>query len=755
MNFQPEIQTPNSAQFHRSDDNYLLISNRNINSPIELKDDTNENEFLLPELEINDDLKSSQNEREADLAMYEYVHNMTSEDFQTHSSRNPDADMTQIDPEPVIADSYSLSEKVIAAVETMKPENESKHTASVEVEIDQTHHTEIHEIAPKDEIVHKSDMAINKKNLVGEEFSTQCISKTIEQNINARQNDCALILTKSLRGTREKKNEMKSDNVMVNNTSTTEYSEVEEYSWRYCIVGNCDKGYRNTTKENGNFKHHVLSHYYRKLQASILRKHGIRIPKDQKRYQFSCQFKKCKLKGQRDRITLLRHYAFAHGCLINDTHCTTKKLEGRLSNVSPSNTIFPTFVPKRIKSELTDKKDMSNDNSNSGAKITKALSIELFRLCETSINQKCKDSKSEEKRQKYRDQVDANSLVNESVKVSDSEDVIYMNKPANQSYLKDLDEDKILMNSDTICTTSRKRKIGIALTEIDENECGTNKSEKENQTDRNESSMELSFGEGDEMETTDRMAEDDSGLLLLQYEDNGPEKEIAGKKENLFSLKQMTGMNNPEKQEKEDGPFSIAPQDKDQYIKMMEIKYNRQIEIFKSKLEEQRRLENERFLQMVKEESELRKAEEIAKLELHYRDELKKINERHEEDINERNVQIAEKDTVISNLLDKIKEKDAIIEEKDRIVDERDATISSHLNEMRRRHMIYDIMRDDMKKELEKKDCDIKILTEESRVKDLEIEEKDANITILRAQRNRLQNANLTSCSPKHIKDPT
>ena len=60
-----------------------------------------------------------------------------------------------------------------------------------------------------------------------------------------------------------------------------------------------------------------------------------------------------------------------------------------------------------------------------------------------------------------------------------------------------------------------------------------------------------------------------------------------------------------------------------------------------------------------------------------------------------------------------------------------------------------------MKKELEKKDCDIKTLTDENRVKDLEIEEKDANIEILRAQRNRLQNANLTSFSPNHKKEPT
>ena len=73
MNFQPEIQTPNLTQFRRSDDNNLLMSNRNIDSSIELKDDTNEKEFLLPDLEINDDLKSSQTDREADLAMYEYV----------------------------------------------------------------------------------------------------------------------------------------------------------------------------------------------------------------------------------------------------------------------------------------------------------------------------------------------------------------------------------------------------------------------------------------------------------------------------------------------------------------------------------------------------------------------------------------------------------------------------------------------------------------------------------------------------------
>ena len=749
MNSQPEIQTPNLTQLHRSDDNYLLMYNRNINSSIEFKDDTNENELLLPELEIDNDVKSPQTEREADMAMYEYVHNMTSADFQTHSCNNPDADMTQIDPEPVIADSYSISDELITAVEAMKPENKSKHTASVEVEIDQTHHTDVHEIAPKNEIVHKSGIAINEKNLVETDFSSQCNSETIEQNMNARQNNCALISTKPLRGTREKKNEMQSHNVMESNTSTTEYSAVEEYSWRYCMVGNCDKGYRNTTKENRNFKHHVLSHYYRKLPASIFRKHGIRIPKDQKRYEFSCQFKNCKLKGQRDRITLLRHYAFAHGCLVNDTHCTSKKLEGRLSNVPPSNNVSSTIVPKRIKLELNDKKDISNDKSDSGGKITKALSIELCRLSETSINQKCKDSKSEPNRQKYRDQVDANSFCNEITKLSDREDVTNIDKSTNQSHLEDLTEDKILMNSDMISTTTRKRKIDIASTQIDEIERETNKSEKENQNnqksvDRNESSMDMSFGEGDEMETMDRMVKDDCGLLLLQYEESQPEEENTVMKENISFLKQITGTKNPEEQEKENSQFSNASQDKVQYTKMMEMKFNRQIEAFKSKLEEQKNLKNERFLQMVKEELEIRKTEEIAKLELRYRDELKKNNEIHEEGMNEMNIQMAEKDTVIRNLLDKIKEKDALIEEKERTVKERDSTIRSHLSEI-----------DDMKKELEKKDCDIKTLTDENRVKDLEIEEKDANIEILRAQRNRLQNANLTSFSPNHKKEPT
>ena len=103
---------------------------------------------------------------------------MTSEDFQTHNCRNPDADMILTDPEPVIADSYSLSDKLIAAVGTMKPENERIHSASVQAEIDQTHPTEIHEIAPKDEIVHKKDIAINRKNLVDVDFSTQRNSKT-------------------------------------------------------------------------------------------------------------------------------------------------------------------------------------------------------------------------------------------------------------------------------------------------------------------------------------------------------------------------------------------------------------------------------------------------------------------------------------------------------------------------------------------------------------------------------------------------
>ena len=748
MNFQPDIQTPNSTQCHRSEDNYLLMSNRNINSSIETNDDTNENELLLPELELNDDLKSSQTEREADLAMYEYVHNMTSEDFQTHNCRNPDTDTILTDPEPDIADSFSLSDKLIAAVETMKPENKRTHAAFVEVEIDQTHHTEIHEITSKDEIVHKKDIAVNKKNLVDANFSTQSNSKTIKQSINALPNNCAFVSTKSLRGTREKKNEMKHDNVMVNNTSTTEYSAAEEYSWRYCIVGNCDKGYRNTTKQNINFKHHVLSHYYRKLQASILRKHGIRIPKDQRRYQFSCQFKKCKLKGQRDRITLLRHYAFAHDCLINDTHCTNKKLEGRLSNAPPLNTVFSTFVPKIIKSELTDKKDVLKDNPKSGGNITKALSIELFRLNETSINQKCKDAKSDQKRQKYQDQVDATSFGIESRQLSDREDVSNINKPTNKSHLEDFNQEKILMNCDSISTTSRKRKLDIASAQIDENEWGTNKSKKGNENnqqsvDRIESSRELSFGEGDEIETKNQMVEDDCGLLLLQYEENQSEEENTGKKENILCLKQMTSTKNPEEEEKENSIFSIASQDKVKCTKMMEMAFNRQIKTFKSKVEEQRRLRNEQFLQIMKEELEQRNTEKIAKLEFHYRDELKKTNERHDEDMNERNIQMAEKDTVIRNLLDKIKEKDAIIQEKDNIVEERDVTIKSYLSEI-----------DEMKKELEKKDCDIKTLTDENRVKDLEIEEKDANIEILRAQRNRLQNANLTSFSPNHKKEP-
>ena len=226
-----DIQISESTNSKCSNENDFLTTKKNLNILKELEDDSKENEFSHSNVEANEDFDRFSNEREADLAMYEYVHNMTTEDFKPSNYAFPHIAIKEPDPEPVIEESYPLSDSSPIDDEINQPDIKDGIIASEEVEIDENPDIDTHGIAQKEEVIHTSNTA----------------------------------------------------SVMVKNESNTENSAPNKYSWRYCEVKNCNKAYETTSRGNGNFRFHVLSHYYIKMDASILRKHGIKTPKHKKR----------------------------------------------------------------------------------------------------------------------------------------------------------------------------------------------------------------------------------------------------------------------------------------------------------------------------------------------------------------------------------------------------------------------------------------------------------------------------------------
>lgn len=139
----------------------------------------------------------------------------------------------------------------------------------------------------------------------------------------------------------------------------------------------------------------MLSHYYDELDNKLFNCFGFEKPS---KGEFICQNYKtedCTLKtDQRDHITLLRHYAFAHGYLLKLTSCKPEYLEGELC-------IDPPSSPKNLNEvdvpEYRSKEFISDDESETDNEICKIMDEELPRqlLEPNDISEKITEPRNE------------------------------------------------------------------------------------------------------------------------------------------------------------------------------------------------------------------------------------------------------------------------------------------------------------------------------------------------------------------------